>query len=444
MPTKENFAQSPLQAGFARADITPDYSICLDGYGAFERRRIKGARDPICMTCIALSQNGKTALLYTMDNCGCDNELSEEFSVEVTRQLGIPYEDIFFGATHSHSCPIIRYEDEGSKTYRAWIPHVCAQLAKEAIADLAPAAVYAARQNHEDMAFVRHYVHADGQFSGSNFNEELDKATIVGYAAEKLSELSVIQFRREGKQAILLVNWHVHPDHAAANGFRMISADIPGALRSKLEKESGMLVAYFTGASGNQVPSSWIPADDPGLGMEPYGQEMADRVSRLLPSLSLTEGGSLRWMKKKVTLDYDHTWDPYIPQAERVMKVWQEDNRDTATVLAVQLGLTSAFHADFVIKKAARPKQTQVTIGAIAFAGVGVTNSPFEMFGVTGADIKARSPFENTILISGNDTYIPHREAFAYRCYEADTSMWAPGTAERIADTLVTMLKELT
>ncbi|MBR5869372.1 MAG: hypothetical protein IKZ21_07980 [Clostridia bacterium] len=443
MKNTETVAQTPLLAGFARADITPEPGMPLGGYGAYESRRFKDVRDPIAFTCVALTQGEETVLLYTIDNCGCGNTLSEEFCEVLTPELGIPYDHVFFGATHSHSCPVIRYADPECEAYRDWLPKVACQLAKEALADQAPAQVYQGKKDQPDAAFVRHYVTGDGVYMGSNFNEHLDKSLIVGYAAEKLSELGVAKFEREGKPAILLVNFHIHPDHAAANGFRSVSADVPGALRNKLEADTGALVAYFTGAAGNQTPSSWIPADHPGLTMQRTGDRLAQRVEDMLPYLEKTEGKALKCCKRDIYVDFDHTWDDRLEDANRISEIWEKENRNKATEVAMTLGFTSAFHARSVIAKATYPVHTDLTLGAVSVAGMAIVNTPFEMFGVTGADIKARSPFGNTLIFNGCEGYIPDADAYRYRCYEVDLSAYAPGTAERVADTVVSMLNEL-
>lgn len=57
--------------------------------------------------------------------------------------------------------------------------------------------------------------------------------------------------------------------------------------------------------------------------------------------------------------------------------------------------------------------------------------------------VKEHSPFPVTFIITGNNGYIPSKEAFAYRCYEADTGLYAEGTAEKLAENYVKMLQAL-
>ena len=59
-----------LQAGYAKINITPDFSVGIGGYSNAETRRSNYVEAPIFATCIALTDGAETVLLYTIDNCG--------------------------------------------------------------------------------------------------------------------------------------------------------------------------------------------------------------------------------------------------------------------------------------------------------------------------------------------------------------------------------------
>ena len=54
-------------AGYARRCITPDYQVCITGYGDDERRFSQGVVDNIYLTCLAVTDGEDTVLLYTAD-----------------------------------------------------------------------------------------------------------------------------------------------------------------------------------------------------------------------------------------------------------------------------------------------------------------------------------------------------------------------------------------
>lgn len=65
------------------------------------------------------------------------------------------------------------------------------------------------------------------------------------------------------------------------------------------------------------------------------------------------------------------------------------------------------------------------------------------MFSDQGLYIKENSPFDTTFIITGNNGYLPSAEAYDYRSYEADTGLFAKGTAEMLAEKYVELLEGL-
>lgn len=431
-----------LRVGFGKIDITPDYDIGLGGYGRSETRRVKNILDPLYMSCIALSLGDEPVLLYTLDAINCGDKLLREFREPVVERLGIPASRIFAGATHSHSCPVIRFADDASERYRDWLPEIMVQTAQMALDDLAPATVSTAKPDVPGLNFSRHYKLIDGTYMGSNFNED-STTPIECHVVEPDSQMVLVKFTREGKKDILLVNWQVHPDHAAANGFYNISADSPGALRNYLQERTGMEIAYFTGASGNMTYRSRIPELDPVLTMKEYGEELAKHALAALPDLEPVDASRLVATRFSLRMDVNHAWEDKLEEAREVIALWEKVNRDAATKLAEQYGFTSAYHCSRVLGRATMPATMDSEFGAFILGDLAFVNVPNEMFAETGKYIKEHSPTKTTFVVTGNDIYIPSKMAFGYRCYEADTAVFAEGAAERIADALVAALDKL-
>ena len=85
----------------------------------------------------------------------------------------------------------------------------------------------------------------------------------------------------------------------------------------------------------------------------------------------------------------------------------------------------------------------ELETNAFRVGGVGFTTGTYEMFAESGIQVKEGSPYEFTFLITGNSSYIPSLRSFEYRCYEADTGFYAPGSAEKLVENYVDMLKEI-
>ena len=74
---------------------------------------------------------------------------------------------------------------------------------------------------------------------------------------------------------------------------------------------------------------------------------------------------------------------------------------------------------------------------------MGFVTSTNEVFSTVGMHVRANSPFDTTFILTGNRFYLPSAASYDYRSYEADTSTFAKGTAEKVADELVRMLHDI-
>jgi len=425
-----------LNAGYHKIDITPDYEVGIGGYSDAETRRSQGVVDRLYATCVALTYEKNTVLLYTVDTCAINQSLAEYFRVLIMANTGVPTENIFFGATHCHSAPSI------SGAYKEDLMNLLVQAGRKAMADRSPAKLLAATPEIEGMNFVRHYEMEDGTYAGSNFGDFSKK--IVGHATESDSHGVLVKLdREEGRKDILLVNWQAHPDSAGDIGYYNLAASWIGPLRDELEKRSGMAVAYFTGASGNQNPSSKIWWEDHHLSWKKYGKKMGKLLYQALPQLQEMEAGEIRTHRVLYTAHIDHSWDPMLQEANAVYDLWKTEGKAAGDALGKTYGFTSSYQARAIRSRAAMGETAQLELNVLSVGDVAFTTGTYEMFSDAGLYVKENSPFPITFLITGNSGYIPSKEAYEYRSYEADTGMYAQGTAEKLAEEYVKMLNSI-
>lgn len=186
-----------LQAGYGRADITPDHPVHMQG-GNWRGRISTGILDRLYATCIALTTGDTTVLLYTTDLKLVTKNFSEVTRDEISAATGVPRDNIFLSATHTHSSVAIRYPWEGVEEYRAFFNAAAVRAAQDAMADRAPCAVYTGVSETEGLNFVRHYLAKDGTVCGSNFGTH--KLGYVGHIKEPDRQMQVVQLRREEKR----------------------------------------------------------------------------------------------------------------------------------------------------------------------------------------------------------------------------------------------------
>lgn len=439
----EPAVESWLEAGFARVDVTPTFNIGLDGSGNATTRISKGIADNLTVTCVAMKSEKTTILVYTADTLGYNNTLLTLFRPQIQMATGVPQDNIFFGATHTHSAPRLLLKTEEGKKYLNLFISALKEAGQQAINDLSPAILQAATTDLEGMNFVRHYKMSDGSYAGPNFGT-FDGLDIVDYAGEADPELSMIKLNRGGsKKDILMLNWQTHPNNSTAVGYYLISADFVGKLRNKLENDTGMQVAYFTGASGNVHIDSKIAADAHNLPWDAYGEKLAELTVQALPLLQDMGGTGIQVTGQVYNGQIDHSWDHLYFEAQEVMEVYKTQGKAAATALCKKYDFSSHHHARTVTELAKTGPTMQLELRAFRVGDVGFTTGTYEMWTESGKYVKDNSPFDVTFIITGNLIYIPAKEAFTYRNYEADTTYLVEGTAELLTDEYVKMLNSI-
>ena len=416
----------------------------LGGNSDMETRRSTGFADYIYITCIAATEGEETVLIYTVDNCSVSKAVVDQLREAVTAKTGIAPGKIFVGATHSHSCPSLVWPDEAGTKFSGMVMEAAATAATDALADRSAATLLAATPTIEGMNFVRHYKLSDGSYAGPNFGDFFGK-TIEAHAAEPDRQMVLLKFDRgEEKKSVLMVNWQAHPDSSADIGYTTIAASWIGPLRDTLEAESGCHVAYFTGASGNTVISSSIPALNHGIATwREYGVKMGQLAADALDQLQPVEGTGIKTTGTMLDVKVDHSWDPMLTQANEAYDLWKSMGKEAGDAKGKEYDFSSVFQARAIRTRASMAATEQLEVNAFSIGGVGFTTGTYEMFSTSSMYVKENSPFQVTFIITGNNGYIPSAEAFDYRCYEADTGLYAKGVAEKLAENYVKMLKSL-
>lgn len=442
--TKEQSDLPPtsLMAGFGRVDVTPDYSVPMAGYGNYDSRMSQDVRDPLYVTCIAVSNATEIILMYTMDVINANaGSMPEEYRAAITQATGIPADHIFIGATHTHSSGGISNSTAGRK----WKKDLLAAVAKagqDAIADLTPSRLYQTKTNLENMNFIRHYKVADGTYYGSNFGNPTPG--LVGYVGEPDTQMILLKFQRdEGKKDILFVNWQAHPDHSGETGHYTLSADFVGVFRQDLEEKMDVLVGYYGGASGNLNPFTEIPADMTGLSMEEYGLKLSSLAAEATAGLTPVVGDQIATVEKTHTFTIDHSWDDRVEDAQLVVKVRDVLGKNSANAEGLKYGFSSVYHASAVVSRSKMGESESRIQYAFRIGDVGFIEAKCEMFSGSAMYIKENSPFDTTVVICGNGTYIPTEDAYDIQAYEAVTSNFTRGCAEGMNEDFLEMLNTI-
>lgn len=434
-----------LKVGFGKADITPKTSVPLDGYGNAADRFSKEQRDKLQATCIAFTDpEGNTALLFTVDCLQTYKAFADPVRQQLSQEYGIPFENIHVSGTHSHSCPAMLHECPEIQEYRKLYQEGLIQAAHKAMDDRAPAVCYVSATQTERMNFNRHNKMADGSFCGDNFGRWVG---YVRHASTNDPWLQVVRYARIGAKDIILLNFQAHPCITGGMKNLVCSADMIGEVRNYLQTKTGAKVAYFQGAAGNQNWRSHEPSECRTQDIMEYSKILGDYALVALQRMQQVPGTAVKTIRRDLDLELDHSDDHLVPTVMPVWNEWlQNYDRDASNKKARELGLNSIYSIWYLLERANQPERETVPLYALRVGGVGFACAPYEMFGASGMHIKEQSPFPMNFIVSHcNDSkgYLATEFAFTHGCYEVDGRRYPKGTAEKMADNFVQMLKEI-
>ena len=441
-----NAAAAGLQVGFGRESIMPDGPVHLAG-GDASKRISDSIKDTLYVTCVALKEGDQTILLYTMDIITADDPIVDPAKVAISAATGVPQENILMNATHTHGSVSIRTEWDGVTEYRRMFQESLVYAANAAIKDLSPAEVYHGGVQTEGLAFVRHYKLSDGSYAGSNFGN-FANGTVVGHSSDADNELQLVNFVREGKKDVLMISFPAHATFASTSD-TYISADFPSPTRQYIEENSETLVAYFIAAAGDQVPTSRIDGEsqykNDYMG---YGKALGKYAVDALPNLTKLESTAMKLSTKTVTYPSNKDKLELLPYAAAVISAGQKyGNIANETVtLARENGFSSYFEASAIKTRASYPATKSMDLRTMTIGNLGFAIAPYEMFGTQGMYIKENAPCDTTFIITcseGAMGYLPSQLGVEIGCYESCVSQFEYGTAEKLADDFVNMLKEM-
>jgi len=436
-----------IRVGFGRADITPEQSVPMGGYGNPKMRFNEVVRDNLYATCLAFTDSDdNTVLLYTTDAIRANLELGDQVREVLMAEMGLPYHHIMIASTHSHSTPELSMTDvpsiaENREKYKQGL----IQAARDAMADRKPSEIFVDNVQTERMNFVRHYRMADGTYAGSNFGNW--SSGIVSHASNPDPFMQLIKFVRQDGEDIILMNWQAHPCFTGGIAAKVLSADYIGEVRKYMEENTGAKFAFFQGAAGNHNARSIRKYETRTEDPADYGRLLGEYALRGLVNMRKLAGGKVAAIRRDITMQLDHSDDHLVPVCKEIWKEWTTNyDRNASNKQARAIGQNSIYAVGGVLGRATRGESEIMPIYALRVGKLGFACAPYEMFGVSGQYIKENSPSSMTFVVSCCNNamaYLASKLAFSHGCYEVDTRRYPEGSAEMLAENFVDLLKEL-
>jgi hypothetical protein len=282
------------KAGVARANITPDESIWMAGFG-FRNKPSEGVTTDIWASALALEDaNGHRAVIIAIDNAGIRKELSDAIRAKLKTAYNLLNEQVVINSSHTHTGPatsarFLKDEKEKEKVeqYAAKLENQVVEMVGKVLNSLQPVKIYAgngvSRFQVNRRSNIQYKLHLQEQFNGPN-----DYAVPVLKVEKTSGDLLAILFG--------------YACHASMLRDYKISGDYPAFARMELEKlYPGAIPVFFQGAGGNQIghPRNTVEAT------RQAGKSLAAAVERVLsePMKELT--ASLATSYSEVNLESD-------------------------------------------------------------------------------------------------------------------------------------------
>lgn len=459
--------KNTLQAGFSRVNITPPLGTPLIGYYNVVERLAGVIMDELEVNTLAVSDGNNTVVLLSADLLLIRNAATLEYRQCVADATGLPLDNIILSCTHTHSGPMTVKSDVNEHRIKGgqYLDFLKARFcdgAKLAIADLKPAKMGWAVGHAPNVSFIRRYVMKNGSVRTNPDGYEKDIVRPVNVADDRVN---VLRFIREGGKEIALANFGTHACSLHDND--MVSADFPRFVRESVEAVLPAHCIFFSGAQGDinhkdfkrnkdhNADAYVMKHDDIYRGYNHTGNITAKHVGYAVGGAVLQVYGDMEWVDVDnvssicgmCTVPTNKAKPEEIPWAQKVMDLHNagKDNEIEHDPERIKVG--------HVVARASRMLRLQnapdtydiavcsVRIGPAAFVGIG--GEPFNNVGVA---LKEGSGFEITLPMcctNGYQGYYPMMECYEEGGYEAGSSPFAPGCAEKLIEVCLDLLNKL-
>ena len=431
-----------FQVGYAEVNINPPLGIFVHGY--YIDRFAKGFLDDLLASAMALRCGEKTVLMLAVDNCLIKTHIADDYRRSIAEATGVAAENIFLCASHTHTGPELGDGYEDSKQYTAFLGSRLCDAATLALADLKNAKMgFIYGWAPERVAYIRRYKMKDGStWTCPPINDpNIDHP--IGTLDQRVN---VLRFDREGGETVVLVNYGVHAD--TVNG-ELISSDWPGWMRRPLEKAlDGVKCMFFPGAEGDvgsthvnptggDMNDTEISFDNemksPGMARF-VGRALAGTVLQVYDKAAYVDVDSIDCVRKTLKIPTNMPKPEDLPLAHKYKELHEAGRDDLIPYTAMEL-TTVVAEALRMCELEHGPEFIELTLTGIRIGNVALVGIPGEPFTDVGVRIKEAEGWDLILpcaLTNGYQGYFPMQSAFDEGGYEACTSQYAAGVAERI------------
>ncbi len=397
-----------LRAGAAKVDITPaaDAALQMSGY-ASRTAGFKGIHDDLSVRAIVVDDGTSRAAIISCEIIGLSNAFWQKITERITRETGIPRDNILLASVHTHAAPSTGVYGGGQLSpnqaaYIAKLEDAILESVRGAKSGLQPARIGFGTGTAKVNTNRRARNGEGGWMLGNNPDGVSDKS------------VAVIKFESlTGEPFAIFSNYAVHGTVMGTDNLQ-VSSDLPGATARYVERYYGGKVVspWTSGTAGDQDPIYRVGRDFQNV--VALGAILGEEVVRVADSIKTIPLAHIRATQRVVTCPGKRTVQAPGPGRE-----YRFEDSDP---VAIRLSL-------------------------LAINDIAITGVSGEVFTNIGLRLKKESPFNRTIMVThcnGSSGYIPDDAAYDQVSYEILTTRAKRGCAEdAIVNGLLSMMGEL-
>jgi len=416
-----------FRAGAAKADITPESGVSLDGY-LMKQGPVKGVHDPLHARALVLDDGTTRLAIVICDACVIGRDVYDAAKAIVHAATGLPTNRMLMAATHTHAAIRATRINTGplDDEYLDFLARQIAAAVIQAEKNLAPAQVGWGSFDKPEFVRCRRFLCQKGSVGANPFGQSGEQVKSVAGQTSAVIEpagpvdpqVSVVSLRHaDGKPLAVLANYSVHYCGGYKSG--LVSADYFGyfaqALEAKLqagEQHPPSVGIMSNGTSGNTGALAGDGRKRPPFGwIEASGQILAADALRVVDGIEHGNDVTLAMQESELQLRVRR------PDPERV--AWAKE------VLANPSGphphRWTPIYAREALHLSQYPESVSIPLQAVRIGNLGIAAIPCEVFVETGLAIKQHSPLGATFTIevaNGYGGYLPTPEQHGLGGYE--------------------------
>ncbi|MBR4221262.1 MAG: hypothetical protein IKR81_08915 [Victivallales bacterium] len=429
--------------GTAKLDITPEIGCHLVGY--FNDRICNDIHDPLYIKAISISDGEREIALITLDIIDVPRAIISEAKEIIEKATGVKGDYILVSSTHTHTGPSASeaLATPGDPVYAKSLVKKIVDVFTMARLHRVPAEIaHASGDVHEEVHNRRWYM-KDGT---TKMNPGYMNPDAIAPAGPTDPQLGLLIARDPVTKVPLALYANLALHYVGTSNGLAVSADYFGYFASAMQRIAGaeFLVALANGTQGNINNCDFTRPQR--TSRTPYQQ--IERVANVVAAEAWKAWNLLRDedFKTEGVVDGRITMVPFksrtatpeqLAEAKRIFAD-KEHAKFQEWVYARELVLLQDL-----------PQEYPVPVHTLRVNDLGIAGLHGEVFVEIGLDIKARSPFPQTMVIglaNGSTGYIATDKALDEGSYETRLCRHVrspKGTGKLWADTAVNVFKEM-